>query len=405
MPQKITESVKRETLERILKSQTFAHSRSYQELLTYLVETSIQNKSPKEFAIATEVLHKGADFDPSHDTIVRVYIYNLRKKLERYYEKEGNHESLCIKIPKGHYNIEFVKNPKQKPVQRQKPIVLYVIIALLVMLNIWMLFRLLPPGSSASSTTSQIWSNFMQNGHAKNIVLGDHFFYLKDSNDREKRTILRRDDINSFRDFQTFKADNIERRNYVQLRYPLFPRNSVWPMADIVRMFSKTNLDFTLEYCSNVKASDFRDKDMLFIGSFHTLGAFEQTFRNSHFSYQVYPNVLTYQDDEADTLVICRETGDPALNHIDFGLVRKIPGPNNKTIWIFSSFHETGTFGMVKLFTEQDTQKELEKNMRKELGHIPDFYEILFQASGYNRTVYATKIEKIFEVDPESVFW
>ncbi|MBN1481605.1 hypothetical protein EH223_04510 [candidate division KSB1 bacterium] len=408
MTQHLNEKEKREALNRIISSETFAHSQAFQELLTYLVDASINNNPPKEFAIATEVFHKGADFDPNRDTIVRVYVYNLRKKLEHYYQHEGREERVRIEIPKGHYTVEFVAT---EPKRRKKSIRtrwLFIPFVILFCLNVFFIYRLYLNGSSshfAGVIHSPVWREFMRNGVTKQIVLGDHFFFVKDSNNRQKRTILRRDDVNSVLEFQQYKAESIERRNYVQLRYPMFPKNSVWPMADLVALLSCAQVDYSLEYCSNIKASDFRDKDMLFVGSFHTLGAFEQTFRNSHFSYQVYPNGLSYRDEIVDTVITRQEIGDPVFNHIDYGIARKIPGPDHKTIYMFTSFHETGTHGIVKYFTEEETLQELEAKFVQKFNYIPDYFEILFQASGYNRTVYTTKIEQIFEIHADSAFW
>lgn len=408
MPQHIDEKAKREALNRIIRSESFAHSQAYQDLLAYLVEASSRNNPPKEFAIATEVFHKSSDFDPNRDTIVRVYVYNLRKKLEHYYQHEGRDEKVRIEIPKGHYTVEFVatqQKPRKKSIRTSWVVIPFF---MLFCLNIFFIYRFILNGSRSPISGvmhSPIWREFMRNGLPKQIVLGDHFFFVKDSNSRQKRTILRRDDVNSILEFQQYKAESIERRNYVQLRYPMFPKNSVWPMADLVALLSCAQVDYTLEYCSNVKASDFRDKDMVFVGSFHTLGAFEQTFRNSHFSFRVYPNGLFYRDETVDTLITRQEIGDPVFNHIDYGIVRKIPGPDHRTIYIFTSFHETGTHGIVKYFTEQATLRELEANFLQKFNYIPDYFEILFQASGYNRTVYTTEIEQIFEIKADSAFW
>ncbi len=408
MTEKIDEKLVRDSLARILKTGTFTHSQVYQDLLIYLVEASIRNSPPKEFAIATEVFHKGQDFDPSRDTIVRVYIYNLRKKLEHYYQHEGKDDKIHIQIPKGHYGVEFIRNNQSQVKRNWQTNWLFIPMVLLLGANLVFAYLLfLQPNNNRQQTIihSAIWQNFVSNGIPKQIVLGDHFFFVKDSHDRDKRLILRRDDVNSIQEFQDYRAASIDRRNYVQLRYPMFPKNSVWPMADLVALVSGSQADYALQYCSNVKASDFQEKDMLFVGSFHTLGAFEQTFRNSRFQFHVYPNGLSYKDEDVDTLITLHEVGDPVFNHIDYGVARKIPAPDHKTIFIFTSFHETGTHGIVKYFTEPETLAELESLFMEQFSHIPDYYEILFQASGYNRTVYTTKIEKIFEINADSVFW
>lgn len=408
MTEKIDKKAKRTALDKILESDTFAHSQIYRQLLTYLVEASIKNSPPKEYAIASEVFHKASDFDPSHDTIVRVYVYNLRKKLEHYYAHEGLNEQIRIKIPKGHYEIEFVHHDKPKhKVATKTYLVLLLIVSLIVsnVIFIYSFYNINNPNSKSAPSSHPIWQDFLNNGHPKQIVLGDHFFFIKDSHDWEKRTIMRRDDINSTQEFMDYKEADIDRRSYVKLRYPMFPRNSVWPFADIVTLFSDSHIDFQLDFASNVNASDFKDKDMIFMGSFHTLATFDQTFRNSHFSYSVYPNVLTCYDETADTTITFYEQGDPVYNHIDYGIARKIPGPEQKTIYIFTSFHETGIHGVVKYFTEEETLNELGHILTQKFGYIPSYYEILFKASGYNRTVYTTDVEMVFEISAASKFW
>ena len=104
---------KKTILKKIVQSDAFSHSQVYIDLLSYLVEASIKNTTPKEYTIATDVFKKDSNFDPSHDTIVRVYIYNLRKKLDQYYSHEGLNDSVRINLPKGHYEITF--SPHQKP--------------------------------------------------------------------------------------------------------------------------------------------------------------------------------------------------------------------------------------------------------------------------------------------------
>ena len=101
-------NTKKSLLENILSSKTFSGSKTYGLLLKYLVDCSINGKSPKEQNIAVEVLQKNEDFDPSIDTSVRVYIHKLRKSLDKYYQNEGKHDKIKLEIPKGHYDVNFV---------------------------------------------------------------------------------------------------------------------------------------------------------------------------------------------------------------------------------------------------------------------------------------------------------
>ena len=70
-----------EEAQKIERSGALGRSRSYVRLLGFLVECSLNGRTPKELEIAMEVFGKGADFDPSQDSMVRVYAHNLRQKL------------------------------------------------------------------------------------------------------------------------------------------------------------------------------------------------------------------------------------------------------------------------------------------------------------------------------------
>ena len=92
-------------LRRLLDSETFRRSDRLRELLTYLVDRAVNmpDSPAKEQEIGAGVYGRNADYDTSHDTIVRVQVAQLRKKLERYYETEGIHEDIQLTIPRGRY--------------------------------------------------------------------------------------------------------------------------------------------------------------------------------------------------------------------------------------------------------------------------------------------------------------
>ena len=83
-------------------------SRSYARLLKYLAGCSINGRRPKELEIAAEVFGKGSDFDPNQDSLVRVYVHNLRQKLDKYYSHEDNRSGDRLMIPKGEYRLAVV---------------------------------------------------------------------------------------------------------------------------------------------------------------------------------------------------------------------------------------------------------------------------------------------------------
>lgn len=92
-------------LERVLSSKTFTRSARARELLDYLVKQEQAGNAGmlKEFSIAQDVFDKDDQFDPSIDAVVRVQAGRLRENLTIYYENEGGHDGVRIRIPLGTY--------------------------------------------------------------------------------------------------------------------------------------------------------------------------------------------------------------------------------------------------------------------------------------------------------------
>jgi hypothetical protein len=95
----------RETLDRLLRSETFGRSERARNLLRYLIDREQAGEAErlKGFTIAVDVFGKDAEFDPSTDAVVRVQAGRLRDLLQQYYATEGAGDPLRVIIPRGSY--------------------------------------------------------------------------------------------------------------------------------------------------------------------------------------------------------------------------------------------------------------------------------------------------------------
>jgi hypothetical protein len=96
----------RELLHRVAASPQFQKANRLRELLLYMGERSLQDPNCvlHEQEIGVDVLGRRPDYDTSHDTLVRVQVSQLRKKLqEHFFSGDGRNEPLVIEIPKGSY--------------------------------------------------------------------------------------------------------------------------------------------------------------------------------------------------------------------------------------------------------------------------------------------------------------
>jgi len=107
----LTSEEKRQALERVLKSETFARSEQLKRFLRYICESEIQGRAQEitEYSIAVEALGRPQDYSPNEDSSVRNRAYALRRKLEEYYSSEGCGDRVKIHLPKGSYVPRFVE--------------------------------------------------------------------------------------------------------------------------------------------------------------------------------------------------------------------------------------------------------------------------------------------------------
>ena len=114
---------KRQALERILASDTFARADQVKTFLRYVCEMEIAGRAQEisEYLVGVEALGKAAGFSTADDTSVRYRAYALRKKLDRYYTVEALAEPVHIEFVKGTYIPRFVEAEIAEPVEPPPP--------------------------------------------------------------------------------------------------------------------------------------------------------------------------------------------------------------------------------------------------------------------------------------------
>lgn len=109
-------------LDRVCGSESFRQSRQSVKLLRYLVEHSLDGNEEalRERAIGSTLFGREPKYDTNEDSIVRVSVAEVRKRLARYYHEAGADQRLEVTIPVGSYRVEFHTReaPKEEPEMR-----------------------------------------------------------------------------------------------------------------------------------------------------------------------------------------------------------------------------------------------------------------------------------------------
>lgn len=99
----------RDAVKALVGSGVFERSPRQEKLFVYLAEKYFAGQSAelKEYTIATEALGRPVDFDPKHDSIVRVEMHRLRKRLREHYAGRGSTAPVKVVLPEKSYELEF----------------------------------------------------------------------------------------------------------------------------------------------------------------------------------------------------------------------------------------------------------------------------------------------------------
>lgn len=96
---------RRELVDRIVVSSTFAKCERLSSLLTYVCDLTLKGRAKEinEQRIGEAVFGRSRDYDSSVDGIVRTQASRLRQRLDLYFNEEGADEPMRIVIPRGGY--------------------------------------------------------------------------------------------------------------------------------------------------------------------------------------------------------------------------------------------------------------------------------------------------------------
>jgi hypothetical protein len=99
----------RQALSSFLASGEFNRSPNLEKILVYLCEQYFQGRSNlvKEYSIATEALGRDTSFDPKKDSIVRVELHRLRRRLKEYRNGKGANDAVWFDLPEKTYTPSF----------------------------------------------------------------------------------------------------------------------------------------------------------------------------------------------------------------------------------------------------------------------------------------------------------
>ncbi|MDX9881834.1 MAG: helix-turn-helix domain-containing protein [Prolixibacteraceae bacterium] len=378
-------------LRKIVESRHFNKSKISCDLLEYLVSATLDEKSPKEFTIGIELFGKRYGEETKPDANIRVYIHNLRKKLNDYYRNEGSRDPLIFEIEKGKYNVRFISRKDSKP-KKQRTFFYPFLITLLLLggtlywhvstekkeLNPW---RNLP-----------VWQDFADDDKKTLLVLGDYFVFSG---------LLPTGNIGIYRDFSINSEVEYEHlldkkpeliRSLTRSPLTYLSKMSAFCQNDIQKVFAKTGTEITVKLSSDIQPVDLKEYNIIFIGNYKNMGLFENIVRELHFSFGISSGASQYIF-PADPCAEVYAPENTSMKQTDYSLVIYTKGYNNNRYLFFLCTQDIGNISTVGQMTNLAFMSEFRDSQLKLLQQ--DYFKALFKVEGINKTDLSFELLKV----------
>jgi hypothetical protein len=267
----------RDAREQIVASGALGKSVVYLQLLDYLINCALESRQPKEFDVAVDVLGRDSSFDVSRDSAVRVYIHQLRSRLDKYYQGCDPAPALQLQIPKGQYTIIAVDRqqlPLSAPTfdwhRRWLTGMLAALVVVLAGLNLLQWSQHQPPAFARhldAALDHAIWQTIADDDIPILLVMGDYYIF-GELDERGAITRMVRDFyINSRDDLNNLFMQDTELQNYFRdLDMTYMPEGSASALMTVAPLVNATGKHYQVKMMSRVTTADLRDNHIVYIG-------------------------------------------------------------------------------------------------------------------------------------------
>jgi hypothetical protein len=384
--------------QRIIASGILGRSKHYSSLLEYLVQCSLSGKSPKEIELAVDVLNRGDDFDVSADSSVRVYIHQLRKKLDSYYQSYEHDSAYRIVIPKGQYTIAArqrtsnsvteISHDEQKSNLRLNNGLLLATIFLLAINLIYMTITSRGSSVEISQVAAEhpVWDSVLKDDMPILLVMGDYYIFGELNDNGNIARMVREFNVNSSLDLEKMQFSDFERaENYLDLDLSYMPEGSAFALARIVPILQSGGKTINITMMSDLTTADIRENHIVYIGYISGLEKLnDMTFSGSGLRLgRSYDELLNIQTQEYYT----SDAGLPeeGQSFKDYGMFSTFPVSTETQFVLISGMRDAGLMHTAQALSDSETLNDLVVAMDNDTDEAVASFEALFEVVGIDR--------------------
>jgi hypothetical protein len=408
-----------EQVDRIVHSEQFRGSEVLRRLLTFLMDRAVAGEADnlKEYVVAIDGLGKSPNYDPQHNSAVRIQMGRLRQRLGEYYRSTGKDDPILVDLPKGRFRLTFEQRPGETPSMHKEriptghsshtlsPSILpppqdlrkwtplrlgSTFFAAVLMLSIGYMaghFETMRQSVAArgGSELETLWAPFLTNKLPLIISIEDPLFaeirsnpgvYYRDRSMNEWSDVVGSRALNSLTG--VLKQPEIRPSRY----YTAFGEaEASFLLGGLLRNRERA---LSIVRTSQISWQQLADNNVVFVG---VQNLFFNQLRNMPIAPQLVPELNGVRDEKPaagqPTFYEDEYVTAPSEQGTIYALVTHLPGPNGKNdIESFTSNRSAGYLGAVQDFTDPQFARLLESLMKGATGgRIPQFYQVLLRVN------------------------
>jgi hypothetical protein len=363
-------------------------------LFDFLLERSVAAETPKELEIAIQVFGKTSSFDVGQDSVVRVYVHKLRRRLDDLYERSGEPRSNRIVLPKGEYRLGVEQRTKMqapavaappRPWRKRLMIAAAVAGAFALGVALTSTFEHKRPDAQLEAVrSSAVWAPLLADDLPVTIVVGDYYLVGEADNGDHIRRLVRDFFINSPGDLlhqAEVSPDSV--KNYRNLNLTYLPTGTAFALRDLMPVLSKKRVRVVL--MSELNGSLLKGSHIVYVGYISGLGMLgDSVFAGSRLSPGGSYDELIDSANNKKYMSTANSSED--LHYTDYGYFSTFPGPDGNRIVIIAGTRDTGVTQIAEALTQP---KALESLGERAAGSSA--FESLYEVYGVARASTSSK--------------
>lgn len=389
-------------VERIVASGVLGRSRTYAKLLDYLVECSLDGRTPKELEIAVKVFGKGGDFDPNQDSLVRVYMHNLRQKLEQYHVQHPEPTGHKLVIPRGEYRLVIEADEPVQPspaaalpepatlrtARRPSPWLVAAVVLLGINVLAYVALHREPPPTSAEQLAAMpVWASLFDDDIPLLVVVGDYYIFAELDDYGNVRRLIRDFNINSAKDLdELFMYTPELTEDYYDLDLTYLPQASAYALTDLLRVLYTSDKPVRVTPMSDLSAADLKSNHVIYVGYISAMDTLSEfVFASSGLSVgETYDELLNEETGE-DYMSGAGMLRYDQRNYRDYGFFSTFPGPSGNQFVIIAGTRDAGVMQIAQTLSNLDDVMSLQDRVDLASNDGAPAFEALYQVTGFDR--------------------